>query len=316
MDIDDIEIISLTLNPALDRTMRFKTFITGELNRTVDTCLSAGGKGINLSRMLKKCGVNSPAFGFAGGKCGRILYDMLNEEGIDTRFTETVSETRMNIKIITENGETTEANETGGFIESCEMDALCGALYKSTGSGQLVVLGGSIPQGVDKAVYNSVIKELNKRGARTVLDCDGEALRHGINAKPSLIKPNNTELGDYLGKRIETVAEAVEAAACVYIDKSVETLCTLGKSGAVFAGKDGLYTVSAPFVEAKSFAGAGDAFLAAFLYMRELTGSIPAALGFAASAAAVKVTLNGTVFPERAEMERYCHLTEVCGPSK
>ena len=310
------EIISVTLNPALDRTMRFNTFLPGELNRAVDTSLSAGGKGINLSRMLKKCGVNSPAFGFAGGRCGRIICDVLREEGIDTRFTETVSETRMNIKIITDNGETTEANETGGPIESGELDTLCNALYKSTGSGKLVVLGGSIPQGVDKSVYNSIIKELKKRGARTILDCDGEALIHGIEAKPCLIKPNNKELSNYLGKKIETITEAVEGAACLYVDKSVEILCTLGKSGAVFAGKDGLYTVSSPVVEMKSFAGAGDAFLAAFLYMREHTGSIPEALRFAASAAAVKVTLKGTIFPERADMARYCHLAVVCGPLK
>ena len=89
------------------------------------------------------------------------------------------------------------------------------------------------------------------------------------------------------------------------MDKSVEILCTLGKKGAVFAGQDGLYTVTSPVVDAKSFAGAGDSFLAAFLYKRELTGSVPDALRFASSAAAVKVTLEGTVFPEREDMERY-----------
>ncbi len=306
-----MEIITLTLNPALDRTMRFETFCSGELNRALSSSLSAGGKGINVSRMLKKCGLPSAAFGFSGGRCGVLLRDILTAEGIDIHFTETKAETRMNIKMITGTGETTEANESGGPVASFELDALLGSLYKSTACGKLFVLGGSIPQGVDKGVYNSVINGLKKKGARTVLDCDGDALHLGIEAKPSLIKPNNHELGAYLGKKIETLNEAAEAAACLYVDKSVEILCTLGKKGAVYAGKEGLYTVNAPETEAKSFAGAGDSFLAAFLYMRELTGSIPPALCFASSAAAVKITLEGTVFPERKEMERYSDRIEV-----
>lgn len=304
-------ITTLTLNPALDRTMRFDTFTSGEQNRALSSVLSAGGKGINVSRMLNKCGVTSPAFGFAGGRCGAVMRDILTAEGIDLHLTETASETRMNIKIITEAGETTEASERGGPILASELNALCGALYKVTGCGKLLVLGGSIPQGVDKCVYNSVITALKEKGAVIVLDCDGDALRLGIDAKPALIKPNNRELSEYLGKKIETAAEALDAAACVYVDKSVEILCTLGEKGAVFAGKDGLYTVTSPEVKPKSFAGAGDSFLAAFLYMRQLTGLVPDALRFASSAAAVKVTLEGTVFPERADMERYIDGIEV-----
>lgn len=306
-----MEIISVTLNPALDRTMRFETFTAGRLNRAFSSSLSAGGKGINVSRMLKKCGAASPAFGFTGGRCGTLLCDILTSEGIDIHLTETKTETRMNIKIITETGETTEANEPGGPVESSELDILTEALYKSTACGKLFVLGGSIPQGVDKGVYNFIVKGLKEKGARAVLDCDGDALRLGIDAKPLLIKPNNQELGHYLGIKIETLTEAAEAAACLYVDKSVEILCTLGKKGAVFAGKDGLYTVTSPGVDAKSFAGAGDSFLAAFLYMRELTGNVPDALRFASSAAAVKVTLEGTVFPEREDMERYTDCIKV-----
>lgn len=310
-----MEIITLTLNPALDRTMRFGSFKAGELNRALSSSLSAGGKGINVSRMLNKCGAVSPAYGFAGGRCGALLQKILKAEGIETRFTETEAETRINIKIITETGETTEANEQGGPVRKDEIDRLTRSLYRSTVCGKLFVLGGSIPQPVDKGVYNSIIRGLKKRGARTVLDCDGEALRLGMDAKPDLIKPNNHELGNYLNKKIETVSEAGEAAACLYVDKSVEILCTLGKKGAVYAGKDGLYTVTSPEVDAKSFAGAGDSFLAAFLYMREKTLNVPDSLRFAASAAAVKVTLEGTVFPERADMERYDSCIDVtyCG---
>jgi len=306
-----MEIITFTLNPALDRTMRFETFTAGGLNHTIMSSLSAGGKGINVSRMLKKCGCASPAFGFAGGRCGALLRDILTSENIDIRFTETKAETRMNIKIITETGETTEANEPGGPVESSELDILTEALYKYIVCGNLFVLGGSIPQGVDKGVYNSVIKGLKEKGVNVILDCEGEALSLGIDAKPALIKPNNQELGNYLNKKIETVTDAAEAAACLYVDKSVEILCTLGKKGAVYAGKDGLYTVTSPQVEAKSFAGAGDSFLAAFLYMREFTGSVPGALRYASSAAAVKVTLEGTIFPEREDMERYIDCIKV-----
>ena len=158
-----MKMISLTLNPALTAQCGLKHLQPGALNRAISSSLSAGGKGINVSRMLKKCGAASAAYGFAGGRCGALLLDILNTEGIDIHFTETKSETRMNLKIISETGETTEANEPGGPVKPSELDTLTGALYQSTDCGKIFVLGGSIPQGVDKGVYNSFIKGLKER---------------------------------------------------------------------------------------------------------------------------------------------------------
>jgi 1-phosphofructokinase len=142
------------------------------------------------------------------------MRDMLTAENIELHLTETASETRMNIKIITEAGETTEASERGGPVSVSELNTLCDALYK--GCGELLVLGGSIPQGVDKCVYNSVITVLKEFGVRTVLDCDGDALRLGIDAKPTLIKPNNLELSEYLGKKIDRLRSTLKLFAILF----------------------------------------------------------------------------------------------------
>ena len=297
---------TLTLNPALDRTMYFeKPFRVGELNRCFDTVTTLGSKGINVSRFLKIFGVNALAYGFSGGDTGVTMENMLRDEGVDFSFVKTEAPTRMNIKMIDSDGICTEANEKGGPITDEALKTLVEMMENSVEKGKYFFLGGSIPHPVEKGVYNSITQVLKSRGAKVILDCDGEALERGLEARPSLIKPNLYELSLLLHKDIKDPDEAIKECKRLYVEKSVEILCTMSEKGALFVGKEGVFSVTSPRVEMRGFTGAGDSFLSAFTYMRDKTNDIEYSLKFASSAAAAKVELPGSTLPKKEDMDKY-----------
>lgn len=284
-----MNIVTLTMNPARDRTVIIDgEFIPGGLYRIGKAHENFSGKGINVSKALENLGAN-----------------------VTTITPVTAAPVRTNIKIIDSGGVCTEINESGGPITTEELDELLIILKKVTENTQYIVISGSIPQGVDKSVYNYLIKILKSRGIITILDCDGEALHMGVEAKPYLIKPNLTELSGLIGTEISTIDRAVETSSELHVKTGVNILCTMGADGALYAGDEGLYTVTSPQVRVRGFSGAGDTFLAAFLYEKHMTGSIESALKFASSAAAVKVEMIGTDIPDGESMSKYIDSVEV-----
>ena len=284
-----MNVCTLTMNPSHDRTVIIDgKFTPGGLYRVGRAHENFSGKGINVSKALENLGVN-----------------------VTTIIPKMAVPYRTNIKIIDSYGSCTEINEGGGPVTQSELDELMIILEKSTETAQYIVIAGSIPQGVDKAVYNSMINSLKTRGIMTILDCDGEALHKGVEAKPYLIKPNMTELSGLLGTEISTPDEAVEKSSELHVKTGVNILCTLGGDGAVYAGNEGLYTVSSPQVKIRGFSGAGDTFLAAFLYERHMSDSVESAMRFASSAAAAKVEMTGTDIPDKDLMRKYIDSVEV-----
>jgi 1-phosphofructokinase len=296
---------TITLNPALDRTVFLSEFNTGALNRTKSTVMAAGGKGINVSRMLSSLGAEGSAFAFCGGDNGRILRSLCERDGIDCAFVESECETRTCIKIIEDSSRCTEINERGGPIKKSESDSFFASVEKSAKAGDMWIIAGSFPPGVDNNVYNLLTSMLKSHGCKVVLDCDGEALKNGLRANPMLIKPNMAELSSLVGYTVDTVEKAVSAAQCVYVQNHVDILCTMSEMGAVYVGEAGVYRVDAPKVDVKGFAGAGDCFLAAYLYKYSQGCDIPECLSFASAAAAAKVELSGTAVPDTAAIEKY-----------
>ncbi|MBQ2118536.1 MAG: hexose kinase [Clostridia bacterium] len=302
--------ITLTLNPALDVSVSAVNPAPGLLNVTDASSISCGGKGINVSRALRVMGEDSTAYALLGGEPGRILAGMASREGVALSVTRTAAPTRINVKVISEGGaRQTELNGRGGPVSSSELEALFGSISADldrVGNSESVtaVLSGSIPQGVEKSVYNSLAQMLKDRGARVVVDASGEALIQAVRARPWLVKPNRGELEGLVGKSIADFGQLVETACGFYRETGTAVLATCGGDGAVYAGDDGVWTVDAPKITMKSFAGAGDTFLAAFLY--RLRDGVGDALRFAASAAAAKVELEGTAMPASpAEMGKY-----------
>ena len=334
-----MKIATLTLNPAIDRTFYCGEVKTGALNRAISPSVTThGGKGTNVSCALKQLGVKSTAYGFYGGDTGDLYMKLLEpyRSDIDINFTKIKSGTRINFKIIAQNGESTEFNEAGGFVEPHEKDELLDKIKRDLDDIDIFIMSGSVPPGIEKSIYRDVI---NLGGDKTkfILDCDGEALKLCManKKKPYIIKPNLFELEQFTGKKFDLSndsgeREIFDEVAKIREETGVIVLCTLGEHGAVINGGGGTYCVSAPKLEkgeVRGFAGAGDTFLAAFCAAyfglfdfeeiwraaggltpsgRNITDKTVRAAIFANIAAAAKVTKPGTEFPSAGEIREMC----------
>lgn len=340
-----IKIATLTLNPAVDRTMYFPSpFEPGGLNRAVRTVTIPGGKGMNVSRVIELLAggksrdgekdrkeAESISYLLVGGDEGRAVSRFLDVEKLTYRAVETSARSRVNIKLIDSSGVCTEANEAGGPVNHDEIQQLFHKLSADAESGlfDILVCGGSIPQGVDKSVYKSIIGKIKGNNVITVLDCDGSALRLAMQDKssaPSLIKPNLFELSQFCGKDFSHIErdgvsknglskldEIKKACVEIFSDKSTAVICTMGAAGTVYTGAEGnFYTSSPSGIQVRGFAGAGDTFLASFLWKKYVEKcKIEDCLRFASSGAAAKVECEGASLPDSAE-EMLKYYNDVC----
>jgi 1-phosphofructokinase family hexose kinase len=307
-----MNILTLTLNPSIDRTLYVRDFRRAALNRTVSKMDNPGSKGINVSRVFRLWGIDAVATGFAGGYTGKKLREYLNTEGVKHSFIETAAETRTNYKIVDIDDESyTEVNEQGGPIAAEELEKLHVYIDSYLEKNDCIFLGGSIPSGVPKDIYDKLILKLAPKGVRIVLDCDGAALISGLKLKPYIIKPNADELSTIAGFYVDNMEDAVNVASNIYREYGVFVLATLGKKGALFASGEGVFTVNAPKVKAKGAAGAGDTFHATFLYHYWGDKRVEYALKAAASAASSRVELEGTVMPGSDGIMKYFDTAKV-----
>lgn len=301
---------TLTLNPCLDKTLFFeKEFAAGRLNRAQDSVLCAGGKGLNVSRVLRQLGGDGIAYGFSGGDTGVILEKLLAREEINHALVHTRAQTRMCMKMIDAEGVCTEANEAGGPILKKELATLLQRihLFLSDESDEpcCFFLSGSVPAGIDKHVYADLIRFYKEKNVRFVLDADGEALAAGVAESPYLIKPNLQELSGLMHFEIDSIATAVYASRRIAEAYGTRVLCTLGEQGSVYTDADCSWQISAPRVPVRGFTGAGDTYLAAFLYLYHGGMPLTDALQMGAAMAAAKVASPGTAIPTREEAEIY-----------
>ncbi len=292
-----MKIATVTLNPAIDRNILYEDSLKlGQLNRVDSAVVNAGGKGINVSRMLKKLGKDTFVYGFNGGRSGKMMTDILEEEGIGCSFTKTVCETRMNVKITDSDGNETEINEKGGPIRDEEYKELMKTLVGST--ADVFIIGGSTPSGLEADTVKKIVSALKLRGKNVITDISGKPLKEAVEARPYLIKPNREEFSQLLGYTPED-EKYPEEAINFYNRTGVEIILTLGKKGAVYSGRAGNYRIVNPEIKPKGFSGAGDTFLAAYVYAVCEEKDIRSALQFAAAASLSKVSLEGTTLPDR-----------------
>ncbi len=296
-----MRIATVTLNPAIDRNIIYeKSLAVGELNRVNSAVVNAGGKGINVSRMLKKLNEDTHIYGFNGGKVGKMLIEILEEEGIKCEFTPTECETRMNIKITDAESRETEINEKGGPVSEKEFKELMSTLLDSP--ADIFIIGGSTPFGLESDTVRRITAALKLRGKNVITDISGSSLVEVVKERPYLIKPNREEFGQLLGYTPEE-DKYVEEAIGFYNKTGIEIILTLGKKGAVYSGRAGNYRVINPEVKAKGFSGAGDTFLASYVYAVCNDMDIRNALAFASAASLSKVELEGTNLPDKLTIE-------------
>lgn len=293
-------IVTVTMNPAIDKTVEIDTLCPGGLNRIQRVEYDAGGKGINVSKTIKELGGESIAVGFLGGNSGRTIENVLNQKGIRNDFVWVDQETRTNTKVFEKSGELTELNEPGPVISPEQSQELLNKISAYASEGTLVILAGSIPSGVDSDIYAQIIRMVHEKGGKVLLDADGKLFRQALKAVPDIIKPNRVELEEYMGIDYRASEKELLDAAEKFLESGIETIAvSMGKSGAMFV-RDG-YQVKCPALSVKSHStvGAGDAMVAALAYAwdQKLGSEDTVKLCMATSAGAV--TTVGTKPPSR-----------------
>lgn len=257
-------IYTVTFNPSLDYIVSVNDFQLGKTNRTASELMFAGGKGINVSIVLKNLGLDSTALGFTAGFTGEEIAKRLEADGIRTDFVnvpEGIS--RINVKL--KNIDGTEINGMGPKIGPEELGKLLAQLEKLE-AGDVLVLAGSIPKSMPDDIYRGILKRLDKKNILTVVDATGELLVNVLKHHPFLIKPNNHELGDLFDVEIATKEQAAPYARKLQEKGAKNVLVSMGGQGAVFLSETGeLFMAEAPEGELKNSVGAGDSMVAGFI---------------------------------------------------
>ncbi|KIL36791.1 hypothetical protein SD71_05845 [Cohnella kolymensis] len=259
-------ITTVALNAAIDKTYYLDEICKGTVMRAEKVLAAAGGKGINVARVLKQLGHEKvAAAGFAAGHNGRFIVDHVMDTGIDAEFITVPGESRLCLNFIdrTDNS-TTEVLEPGPQIDGEHLDLLKERLQELAGRSKLVIFSGSLPQGLDSGLYADLIRLADSAGAGVFLDASGAPLEQGMEAKPSFIKPNEDEVRPWLPDG--EAPDLVKAVTALMAKGIPNVVITLGAEGAVagIAGK--IYRVQIPALQAVNTVGCGDAFVAGFAY--------------------------------------------------
>lgn len=253
-------IYTLTLNPAVDYIIKADSLKPNRVNRIPDGKIRFGGKGINVSLVLKEFGVKSTALGFVGGFTGNALEEYLINEGVACDFVKIEGNTRINVKI---NG--TDINAQGPEVSPQNVKSLYEKIETLT-KDDVLVMSGNLPHGVSKNIYTDIAKRLNGRGVKFTVDAENGLLTKTLEYNPLFIKPNQHELGEIFGTEINDFKTALFYAEKLREAGALNVMVTLGEAGAVLLDERGeSYTAAAPVGDVISAVGSGDSAVAAFL---------------------------------------------------
>jgi 1-phosphofructokinase len=270
-------IITVTCNPSIDYIVSVKDFSVGALNRTTDERILPGGKGINVSIVLQNLGVNTLAYGFCAGHTGELLCSLLTEMHVPADFIRLDEGfTRINVKL--RSGKETEINGCGPNVSPRAFDLLLERLQTATPK-DIVVLSGSLARNMPETTYRDIMRALNRKGVKMVVDASGNTLRDVLEEHPFLIKPNKAELSGIMGKPLGTLDDIVSSAKEVHQMGAENVLVSLGPDGAVLVDADNTVRyANAPDGVVVNTIGAGDSMVAGFLAEMLATGNPEKAL--------------------------------------
>jgi 1-phosphofructokinase len=286
-------IVTVTLNPSLDRTVEVDALRRGGVLRATGEHVDAGGKGINVTRALSAHGARSVAVLPVGGGEGHQLVDMLTHAGVEFVAVPVRAAARCNVAVVEPDGTVTKINAAGAPLSGSELQACCAAVLACADSATWIVAGGSLPLDVADTFYADLIDLLRPKDVRVAVDTSGPALSAAIKAGPALVKPNREELEAAVGAPVRTVGDVVAAARELRREGAGAVLASLGQDGAVLVDAGGCWYGESPAV-ARSAVGAGDAMLAGFLHGG---ASGPTALRVALAWGAAAASLPGSRMP-------------------
>jgi 1-phosphofructokinase len=315
-------ILTLTLNPALDLTLRLDCLEPGQVNRSLAQASHAAGKGVNVAQVLADLGHRLSVAGFLGADNAEAFETLFARRGFVDAFIRVPGETRSNIKLAEADGRITDINGPGPLVDAAAQADLLARLDAIAPGHDLAVVAGSLPRGVEPGYLAELIIRLKHHGLKVALDTSGEALRAGLLAAPWLIKPNTDELGELRGRAMQDIASQREEARRLQAQGIEQIVISQGAAGVNWFGPGLALHAQPPRVAVASTVGAGDSLLAGMVHgllsgwpaertLRHATAIAAQAVtqvGFGISDAAQLHQLEGAVtlqaLPEQQEVSR------------
>lgn len=264
-------IYTVTVNPSIDYIVQLKELTLGEVNRMDYDNKLPGGKGINVSRILKELGQDSVALGFLGGFTGEFVKNELEKTGIKTDFTMIKDDTRINVKIKAQ--QETEINGRGPVVSESELTQFT-VQFDKLSAGDVVIFAGSLLPCLDQNFYFDLIKQIRARGAEFVIDTTGESLLKTLPQNPLVVKPNNHELAELFETTFTGIDDIVEHGKKLLELGAQHVLISMAGDGGLLITKDAVYRSLAPKGTVVNSVGAGDSMIAGFTGTLASTGDV------------------------------------------
>ena len=311
-------IVTVTLNAALDRTVRVPNFQLGARHRADSSLRLPGGKGVNVARALKSLGQPVIATGLAGGRTGLHIIEELTAEGILNDFVRIADESRTSTAVIDPtNNQQTEINEYGPSVQPAELDVLVDKIRYLSKGADVFVLAGSLPRDVPSDYYEILLRELRRERMVTAVDTSGPALRAVLTTEPGVVSPNVREAEEIVGHEFGD-EEDMAAGVATLAHMGPETALIHHEGGCLAhvrseAGKRG-HTFAArlpPRADVVSTVGSGDAFLAGYLSARYRHQPAEAALSLAVACGAANTQRFGAGVFDPSDVEALMRRVEV-----
>lgn len=288
-------ILTVTMNPAVDKTIKLSDFKIGEVNRVDYLRTDAGGKGINVSKTIKELKGSSIALGFVGGKSGELIKEYLNNKDIKNDLISIKGETRTNSKIIdTVNDTHTDINEIGPEVTKEDIACIKAKIAEHTKENTIIVLSGSVPKGVCETIYKEIIERVNKLKAKVILDADGKLFTEAVKAGPYIVKPNIHELERAFDRKLEDEESVIEVSKSLLQYGVKYVVVSLGGDGSIVVSENAVIKAKGLKVEVKSTVGAGDSMVGALAIAIERGYTIEDALKLAAATSTASVMSEGS----------------------
>lgn len=302
----NVKIATVTLNPAIDRTVSIPNFKAGQVNRVEREQSDAGGKGVNVASVLADYGFSMVVTGFLGTENSYIFEQLFAQKKIGDRFVRIAGRTRTGIKIIDEiHQETTDLNFPGQAPTPADVESLFQIVEELAAACPWFVLAGSIPAGVSSSIYRDLVEIIRAKGRAVALDTSGESLHQALSAMPTLIKPNLDELRELTGQPLDTQVKVVEAAQRLLRQGIQTVVISMGAQGAIFVEADEVVWAQPPKVAVVSTVGAGDAMVSGTVAGKTLGFSLAECARLATAFSVNAVSQVGSGLPSLEVIENF-----------
>jgi 6-phosphofructokinase 2 len=286
--------LTLTVNPALDRIITVDRLVFEDRAYIESTTQAAGGRGINAARVLTSFGAPAIAITTSGGEVGRKFEERLKDDTFGKEIVQIRNSIRVNLTISDRKGLSIKLNERGPELSKIEQGKLLKATEKLLPDASWLMICGSLPPGMDDHFYTQLIELATQHKVETLLDTDGEALLHGLEAHPTIVKPNQSEAERLLNTALITRSQLIDAVQRIKSLGAKSVVLSLGSRGAVAAtSSEGILEITPPVVDALCPIGAGDAMSAAIVWSLERGDSLGEALRWGVSAGTASALLPG-----------------------